>query len=505
MPPTTTAEARASSRGPQGKREAAPWTGALRDVVELGRGGMGVVWLVLDDEGRSFARKSLLPELTRSKEKRELFLREARVALELRHPNVVRTHEVGDRDGEPYLVMDFVDGLPLDRLLARSHERGERLPRALAAHLVACLARGLHAAHELVDADGKPLNLVHRDVSPQNVMVSRDGDVVLLDFGVAKTDSAQGLTKTGEVRGKTAYMSPEQGLGDSLDRRSDLFALGALLYECVEDARMWGGGTELDVLRKLALETAPRLSGDDALADLHASLVARDPNARPATALEVCRRLVAYTRDGDTSDEETHATRRAELSQWVERVAEAALDERARALSSAIEPVRASLPGPAPLEGAAADEPSGVVSKTHPRRRSSRTAAVTATVLVAALGVTLAYAATRTRTSTDAGTTTTPTSSALARAETFSDSGAHGAAVAPTSPSAPSPSPSASSLTSASASLAPSGRIAAHPIATAASETRPHTTSGAPSVAPSSSTAPKPSAHRPLNVDPTPF
>lgn len=153
------------------------------------------------------------------------------LAKRLEHPNVVRTRGSGEEDGEPFLVMDFVDGVPLDRLLAGAGDPLDRaLPRELAAYVVGRVALGLHAAHELRDEGGAPLNLVHRDVSPHNVMVSREGDVLLLDFGVAKVDAEGALTKTGDVRGKTAYMSPEQGLGEPLDRRSDLFALGAVLF-----------------------------------------------------------------------------------------------------------------------------------------------------------------------------------------------------------------------------------------------------------------------------------
>ncbi|HRG99017.1 MAG TPA: serine/threonine-protein kinase, partial [Polyangiaceae bacterium] len=272
---------------------------APRPILLLGRGGMGRVELAVEQAPgqakRLVAVKRLLAELVGDPEKRALFHREVTLAKRLEHPNVVRTRDSGEEDGEPFLVMDFVDGVPLDRLLAGAGDARERaLPRELAAYVVGRVARGLHAAHELHDEGGTPLNLVHRDVSPHNVMVSREGDVLLLDFGVAKVDAERGLTKTGDVRGKTAYMSPEQGLGEPLDRRSDLFALGAVLFECVEGARMWGEGTEMDVLRRLALEAPPALGGDDALADLHARMVAREPADRPATAEEVAGALSLF-------------------------------------------------------------------------------------------------------------------------------------------------------------------------------------------------------------------
>lgn len=178
------------------------------------------------------------------------------------------------------------------------------LGASLTAHVLAEVCDGLHAAHELRDGDGRSLNLVHRDVSPQNVMLGYDGHVRLLDFGVAKIE-AESVTKTGEVKGKTAYMSPEQAMGDPIDRRSDLFGVGAVLFECLALRRMWGDGTDMDVIRKLALEKPPRLedavpSAPSDLCALYTRLVARDAEDRPATAHDVAeelRKLVPQGRD----------------------------------------------------------------------------------------------------------------------------------------------------------------------------------------------------------------
>ena len=168
----------------------------------------------------------------------------------------------------------------------------------LAAHILALACDGLHAAHELCDTKGTPLNVVHRDVSPNNVMVSYEGQVKLLDFGVAKIDALESLTKTGEIKGKTRYMSPEQAMGDPLDRRSDLYSVGALLYECLTGRKMWEG-SDMDVLRHLAIDEAPRLEvalldAPSALCRLYARLVSRDPAGRPETARQVADELRAF-------------------------------------------------------------------------------------------------------------------------------------------------------------------------------------------------------------------
>ncbi len=276
------------------------------------------------------AVKRLLPELASDRKTRELFLREARVAALLKHPNVVRTCDFGEDGGGPFLVMDYVEGVPLSALLVAARQQGEPIPPRLAAHIMAEVCEGLHAAHELRGLGGEPLNLVHRDVSPQNVMLARDGRVLLLDFGVAKIDASAGLTKTGEVRGKTAYMSPEQGMGERLDRRSDLFAVGSILYECVRGTRMWGEGTELDVLRKLALEEAPRLDGPSKLAELHKRLVAKVRRERPASAKEAAESLRAFALEGVPMD------LAAELRRTVERLAGDLLRARSSELASAV-------------------------------------------------------------------------------------------------------------------------------------------------------------------------
>lgn len=332
----------------------------LRPLLVLGQGGMGRVELA-EEEGHApciVAVKRLLPELVTSREKRELFAREAAIACRLEHANLVRTRRYGEVGGEPFLVMDYVDGVTLDRLLELADEKGRRMPRELSAFVLAEVARGLHAAHEMLDENGEPLHLVHRDVSPHNVMIGRTGNVLLLDFGVAKIDAERGLTRTGEVRGKTAYMSPEQGLGDPLDRRSDLFALGAITHECVQGARMWGDGTDLDVLRKLALEKPPDLPGDDRLSRLYARLVEKDRELRPSTAREVAEEALAFACESSGRSE---IELRSELSTFVLGLAGDELEARRRAIDSARSTTRSfaeASPASATSEPAmASDEP----------------------------------------------------------------------------------------------------------------------------------------------------
>jgi len=273
-------------------------------IFLLGRGGMGTVEVALERGPQGFERvvalKRLLPEQARDPRHKEMFLREARLAALLKHPNVVHAYAFGELYGELFIAMEYLEGEPLSRVLAAVREsEGRTLDPALVAFVLAAVCDGLHAAHELRDATGRPLSVVHRDVSPQNVMIAYDGRVKILDFGVAKLETAGHQTRTGEVKGKMAYMSPEQALGESLDRRTDLYSVGAVLFECLTGQRMWGEGTDLEVMRRLALEDPPSLAGamrdaPEALVALHARLVARDPARRPATARDAADELRAF-------------------------------------------------------------------------------------------------------------------------------------------------------------------------------------------------------------------
>jgi eukaryotic-like serine/threonine-protein kinase len=279
---------------------AAPLAQKYRSLFVIGRGGMGSVEAAVQlEDDRVVALKRLLPDAARDKRRTEMFLREAKLAKLLDHPNVVRAYDYGEVDGELYLAMEYVEGQALSRVLSTLSESGEKLSPSLVAYVLSQVCEGLHAAHELKDASGASLNLVHRDVSPQNVMLAYDGNIRLLDFGVAKIET-ENVTKTGEVKGKTAYMSPEQAMGEPLDRRSDLFGVGAVLFECLALHRMWGDGTDMEIIRKLALEEPPALPGSapEEMRSLYARLVARSAKDRPANAREVADALLALVPEG---------------------------------------------------------------------------------------------------------------------------------------------------------------------------------------------------------------
>ena len=322
----------------------------------IGRGGMGTVEVAAEHGVagvRVVALKRLLPHV-RDRRHVDMFLREARLAALLNHKNVVHALAYGEHDGELLFAMEYVEGETLASLL----ERHRSLPAPSCAYILAELCEGLHAAHELRDVGGAALGVVHRDVSPHNVMLSYEGEVKLLDFGVAKLHGAVQVTKTGEVKGKTAYMSPEQASGDPLDRRSDLYGVGAILFELLAGRRMWAGETDVDFLRQLALAEPPSLAevARDApaeLCELQRRLVAKDPAARPASALEVARELRRFA--GDSPKRTLAAT-----------VAAAFPGEAAAKRRRLDEALAVDSHEPDPKSG----EPGGVIAPASPQRAS---------------------------------------------------------------------------------------------------------------------------------------
>jgi eukaryotic-like serine/threonine-protein kinase len=206
-------------------------------VRQLARGGMGTVWLARlrrpYDFSKLVALKLLLPQYASDEQFRLMFLDEARIASAIAHPNVAPILDLGEHAGHLYLVMEWVDGQALQEALKAAKARSLPIPPGVCVHLAAAACAGLHAAHELRDGRGQPLHVVHRDVSPQNIMVDARGHVKVIDFGVAKARNRLGQdTSTGHIKGRLSYMSPEQAgvLAATVDRRADVWSICAVLY-----------------------------------------------------------------------------------------------------------------------------------------------------------------------------------------------------------------------------------------------------------------------------------
>ena len=205
-------------------------------LLPIAKGGMARVWAARQHGQRGFTKlvaiKTILPHLAREPEFERMFLDEARVASLVHHPNVCEIYELGEEGQVLFLAMEWIHGDSLVHMLRTSETTTEPIPLRIAARIVADACAGLHAAHELVDEDGRPMNVVHRDVSPHNILVSADGHVKVADFGVAKAlGQLHQATVAGQIKGKLSYMAPEQVTGAQVDRRSDIFSLGCVLYE----------------------------------------------------------------------------------------------------------------------------------------------------------------------------------------------------------------------------------------------------------------------------------
>jgi len=230
-------------------------------LVPLGKGGMAQVWAARLHGSRGFQKivaiKTIAGEALDSERMESMFLEEATLASQIHHPNVVGTLELGEHEGTLYLVMEWVHGEPLDVVLKHATREGG-LPLPIAVNLIAQACKGLHAAHELRDENGLLLGVVHRDISAQNVLVTYSGTAKLVDFGIAKiTARASALTEQGEVKGKFAYMSPEQVCGQPIDRRSDVFGMGILLYLLTTGKHPFRGQNPAETVRNICAKEAP--------------------------------------------------------------------------------------------------------------------------------------------------------------------------------------------------------------------------------------------------------
>lgn len=297
--------------------------GKYQLLKKLATGGMAEVFLARADGPMGFAKKCvvkrILPHFNDDPRFVEMFLGEARLAAEMNHPNLVQIFDFGEAGGQYYLAMEFIDGPNLRTLNQLARAGGGALDFAVAARLIALAADGLHYAHELKDEHGQPLNLVHRDISPDNLLVSRAGSVKVVDFGIAKASNQPHLTKSGMIKGKLAYMPPEQLAREPLDRRADVFALGIVLYELITGGMPFDATSEVSIIQALMSQTPlerPTVFRPDcppALEDIVLTCLSKDRTKRFATCHELQSALEAFI----TSTGRSVGTR--DISQLVEQ------------------------------------------------------------------------------------------------------------------------------------------------------------------------------------------
>ncbi|MEM6956081.1 MAG: serine/threonine-protein kinase, partial [Myxococcota bacterium] len=274
-----------------------------QDYIGLGKlaeGGMGSVELAVRQKQtfqRLFAVKRLKPEFRANREFRRMFLDEGRIAGLVQHPNVVSVVDVGEDKEGPYLAMELVEGLTVSKLIRSHHALGQRIPLEIVLRIMHQVALGLAAVHELEDITGNRLNVIHRDISPQNILVDFEGVAKVSDFGVAKALGQLQETTTGLLKGKAGYMSPEQLRFEELDQRSDLFSFGTVLFEMLAGKRLYKRETAAATARAILSEPPPdimdeRLDVSPEVGELLFELLAKDPAHRPESARAVAERVL---------------------------------------------------------------------------------------------------------------------------------------------------------------------------------------------------------------------
>jgi serine/threonine-protein kinase len=341
---TSTGDQEAFGRGSSATRRAlGEASGRYSVFAELACGGMAMVYLGQReaDHGfkRSIAIKRMHAQYARDPEFREMFLDEARLVAKIRHPNVVPTLDIVSREDALLLVMEYVEGESVAQLLSTSGKVPPRIAAAIAQDALC----GLHAAHEVADGDGKTLGVIHRDVSPANVLVGVDGLSRILDFGVAKAAGRSASTRDGSIKGKIPYMPPEQLWGSELDRTVDTYALSVVLWEMLTGRRLFRGETDAETMKRVVedeVEPPSTLSAEARVLDeVVMRGLSRDPSKRFQTAMEMAKAI----------DRALTPASRLEIGEWVGTVAKPALARRGELLRA----MQRGEPSPVPQEAAA--------------------------------------------------------------------------------------------------------------------------------------------------------
>jgi TonB family protein len=271
-------------------------------LEKIATGGMAEVWKArmrgVEGFQKIVAIKKILPHLSDNQDFIEMFVDEAKLAAQLNHNNIIHIYDLGKIQSSYYIAMEYIDGYDLKNILKKAEERDQPLSVEIALFIASKVAAALDYAHRKRDFEDKEMGLVHRDVSPQNVLISEEGDIKLCDFGIAKAASKASHTQAGALKGKLQYMSPEQAWGRNIDRRSDIFALATVLFEMLTSRKLFSGDNELSILEQVreARVTAPSQSNDEVTPQIDAIVLKalqKDPANRYQTAGEMQRDLDA--------------------------------------------------------------------------------------------------------------------------------------------------------------------------------------------------------------------
>ena len=330
-------------------------------VARIGRGGMAEVYLGLASGPSGFIKpvviKRILTDLESEPRLVQMFFDEARLAALINHPNVVQTYDIGTEDGIPYLAMEYLEGQTLYELLRRAKVDRFAVPVEIVARMIADALDGLHHAHDLRDFNGNDLGVVHRDISPQNIFITYDGVVKVLDFGIAKAATQIIETRTGAIKGKYAYMAPEQAKGTHVDRRADVWAIGVVLWESLAGRRLFKAENDFETLQRTLNGPIPRLLEEQpelppAIDRFLGKALSRDRSSRYASAADAQADLERYLRS------RLGPTGRTELGKFMQGVFADVVEEHRRFLGTCVDntPVTPTTPSRSGARGVAEGE-----------------------------------------------------------------------------------------------------------------------------------------------------
>lgn len=352
--------------------EPAPRLGNYVLLLELASGGMATVYVARQAGAAGFERlvviKRVHRHLIKMREFHDMFLDEARVASLIRHPNVVSVDDVVEADDELFLVLPYVESVSLSTLIEAARLQGERIPPKLVVRIIADALAGLAAAHDAVDMRGEKLDVVHRDVSPHNILVGTDGRSRIIDFGIAKAAKRITTTTRDVMKGKLAYMSPEQARQQPLDARADLFAVGAVLHEALAGEQLFKGEDQADVLLAVLIGDIPAPSAlapdvPPELDEVVSKALAREPEDRYQTGGDFLEHLEKALPPAQGRD----------VAQLVERLCGRDLETRRAAVRELLDQPRMSgIPRLTPLPGEAGSGSGSGSGRSSSARRGSR-------------------------------------------------------------------------------------------------------------------------------------
>jgi len=286
---------------------------------KLADGGMAEIFLAVQHGAEGFEKqvvlKRILTQYSADPQFRNMFLDEAHISMSLQHGNIVQVLDLGVAAGRYFLALEMVDGWDLEKILQRAYAAGMVFPAALGLYVISQICRALAYAHGK-SHDGKPLGIVHRDISPNNVLLSGEGEVKLADFGIAKAQRKREQTAAGVIKGKVAYMSPEQAQGNAVDRRSDIFSVGSMLYRMMTDRLPFESNNDLEsLLRVQKAEFRPPQEAKPTIGDKVAGIIQKAMRLHPAERYQTAEEMLVEVERLLRND--FHSAGQTELKAWL--------------------------------------------------------------------------------------------------------------------------------------------------------------------------------------------